>query len=178
MINAAGTIFLDRDGVLSIPSEINGKGYAPRRFADLRLYDDAIQATQLLYEAGWKLVVVTNQPDIGAGLVDFDEVERMHDFLMKQLPLASIYTCPHTQIEACECRKPLSGLMRKAIDDGIVRASEPMWMVGDRDSDVDAGRRMGCRTVFINRNWDNETGIQAEFKVGSLEEAAKAIINS
>jgi D-glycero-D-manno-heptose 1,7-bisphosphate phosphatase len=65
----ARAVFLDRDGVLTVPEFRDGRSFAPRRLEDFRLYDDAREATSLLKEAGFRLVVVTNQPDVGHGRI-------------------------------------------------------------------------------------------------------------
>ena len=80
-------VFLDRDGVLTVPEFRGGRSYAPRRLADFAVYPEARGALEQLRRAGFALVVVTNQPDIGAGRVAAETVARMHERLADALPL-------------------------------------------------------------------------------------------
>ena len=131
-------VFLDRDGVLVVPEDRDGKGYAVRRVSDLRTYPDVVAALGRLKKAGYDLVVVTNQPDIALGLLDSRELARMHARLQAELPIDRIRVCTHDLSAACDCRKPRPGLL--LANDGLGPVDyAASWMVGDRDSDVAAG---------------------------------------
>ena len=97
-------VFLDRDGVLVVPHFRDGQSFAPRQLEDFRLYDDAVEATHRLKAAGFLLVVVTNQPDVGNGLVERSVVEAMHKELLARLPLDDIEACYHSPVR--ELRLP------------------------------------------------------------------------
>ncbi len=170
-------VFLDRDGVLVVPEERDGKGYAVRRAADLRLYPDVVEALARLAAGGYALVVVTNQPDVATGLLPAEELAAMHERLLAELPLAGIRVCPHGQAEGCACRKPRPGLLL-AEGEGEPVDYAASWMVGDRDGDVAAGLAAGCRTVFVDRGWRDESGRGADVVAPSVAEAADAILTS
>ena len=176
MSRSGGVVFLDRDGVLSIPLERGGKGYAPRVFSDFKLYPDATEAVTRLVQNDWSVVVVTNQPDVGAGLITQSELDTMHDFLRNHVPVAEILVCPHIAADLCECRKPKAGLLLEA-SEGLSFGDRPRWMVGDRDSDVAAGDSFDCNTIFIDRKWSDEKGDKADFRVGSLTEAVDTVLS-
>ena len=168
--------FLDRDGVLVVPEDRDGKGYAVRRVSDLRTYPDVVAALGRLKKAGYDLVVVTNQPDIALGLLDSRELARMHARLQAELPIDRIRVCTHDHSAACDCRKPRPGLL--LANDGLGPVDyAASWMVGDRDSDVAAGHAAGCRTVFIDRGWRAESGLGADFVSDSLATATDAILS-
>jgi D-glycero-D-manno-heptose 1,7-bisphosphate phosphatase len=99
----------------------------------------------------------------------------MHARLRKRLPLDAIELCPHRQDAGCRCRKPRSGMLRSAANRlGIdLRKS---FMVGDRRSDIIAGRRAGCRTIWINRKYKEEAPRGADAEVRSLAEAVSVIM--
>ena len=99
-------VFLDRDGVLVIPEIRDGRSYAPRSIGAFKIYPSAAESLARLKAAGYLLVVVTNQPDIGNGLVSVDVVNEMHRLMAQALPIDRIEMCPHSQSEACGCRKP------------------------------------------------------------------------
>ena len=170
-------VFLDRDGVLTIPAEVEGKGYAPRSVSELKFYDDAVVSVARLKSAGFDVVIVTNQPDVSAGLVTLTALEDIHEVVFSSLKVDRIRSCTHLAVDACRCRKPLPGLL---IDEDL---EEPLtfsssWVVGDRDSDIEAGRAVGCETIFIDRGWTGETGVRADWTVTDLTRAVDAIVGS
>lgn len=161
-------VFLDRDGVLVIPEFRNGRSYAPRTLETYTLYDDAKPCLDRLKAAGFLLVVVTNQPDVGAGLVSPHDLEDMHRQLRAALPVDQIETCTHTADQGCECRKPKPGMLLRASERlGINRSRS--FMVGDRASDAAAGLAAGCRAAFLDHSYTAETGpTYADFRATSL----------
>jgi D-glycero-D-manno-heptose 1,7-bisphosphate phosphatase len=168
-------VFLDRDGVLAVPKFRDGRSFAVRALAEFRLYDDAEPSVNALVDAGWTVVVATNQPDIANGLVSAGTVEAMHDIVRSRMPVASVETCPHNREANCDCRKPKPGLLVRAAErHGIDLAAS--YMVGDRDSDIEAGAAAGCRTIFIDRGYDRPAAIQPERTVASLAEAVAHIL--
>ena len=104
-------IFLDRDGVLVIPEFRDGRSYAPRKLLDFRIYSGAAESAGRLKDAGYTLVVVTNQPDVGNGLVDRSVVEEMHQKLRASVPVDAVEVCYHTTADNCDCRKPKPGML-------------------------------------------------------------------
>jgi D-glycero-D-manno-heptose 1,7-bisphosphate phosphatase len=177
MVDGTGTpaVFLDRDGVLTIPQFRDGRSFAPRRLADFQLYEEAGRSLAALKETGFRLVVVTNQPDVGNGLVDRAVVEAMHRRLTELLPVDAIEVCYHRQSDYCECRKPKPGMLRRAAERlGLDCPSS--FMIGDRASDVEAGRRAGCRTIFIDLGYVDEHPAAPDFVVSSIGEAAQLIV--
>jgi transaldolase len=170
-------VFLDRDGVLVVPEMRNGRSYAPRSVAAFSIYPDAAESLARLKAAGYLLVVVTNQPDIGNRLVSANVVNEMHRLMAQALPIDRIEMCPHSQSDACGCRKPKPGMLINAARHcGIDLAASVM--VGDRFSDVEAGRTAGCRTVFLDLDDAGEVKpAAADFAVRSLAEAADVILN-
>jgi D-glycero-D-manno-heptose 1,7-bisphosphate phosphatase len=168
-------VFLDRDGVLV--HALGGKG-APRSartLAELELLPDVEEACSILKQAGFTLVVVTNQPEIARGTLNAETVTRQNDVLRAALPLDEIVVCPHDDEDGCECRKPKPGMLVDAAARlGLDLASS--FMVGDRWRDVEAGRRAGCRVVFVDRAHDEHRGAEPDAAVPSLADAARWIL--
>lgn len=143
-------VFLDRDGVLIEDVDLL---VGPER---VRVLDGVPAALDALAEAGFRLVVVTNQTVVARGLASERDVDDLHEEMRELLPqLDAVYVCPHhpnATLAAfradCECRKPRPGLLvRAARDLGLdLRAST---IVGDRISDVAAGAAAGCATVLV-----------------------------
>lgn len=168
-------VFLDRDGVLTVPTIRDGRSFAPRTLEEFALYPDAAGATARLKQAGFLLIVVTNQPDVGRGLISREVVEEMHRRMAATLPLDAIEVCCHAQDGECDCRKPKPGMLRRAADRLHIDLS-CSFMVGDRNRDVEAGRAAGCTTVFIDLDYAETKPIQPDFTVSSLAEAVDIIL--
>lgn len=171
----APAVFLDRDGVINRSAVRDGKAYAPHTLAEFRLLPGVAQAVRDLKAAGFLIVVATNQPDIGNSKVDAAVVDAMHAILHRKLPLDAIAMCAHRQDENCPCRKPKAGLLtdmaaRLGID------LPKSYMVGDRWSDVVAGRTAGCYTVFVNRGYAESLPMAPDAVASSLPAAVRLIL--
>jgi D-glycero-D-manno-heptose 1,7-bisphosphate phosphatase len=169
-------VFLDRDGVLVRAQVRDGKSYAVRRLEDFRLLPGAAESVRALRDHGFLVVVVTNQPDIGNGLVAAEVVAAMHDVLRRKLPLDSIELCPHRQADNCACRKPKAGMLTAAAERFSIDFSAS-FMVGDRCSDIVAGRSVGCYTLFVDRGYDRCTDVRPDAVVRSLRQAVQHILS-
>lgn len=169
-------IFLDRDGVLVIPEFRDGRSFAPRKLADFRIYPGAAESARQLKDAGYRLVVVTNQPDVGNGLVDRSVVEKMHQKLCASIPVDAIEVCYHTNADNCDCRKPKPGMLLRAAERLGLDCRRSV-MVGDRWSDVEAAKAVGCRSVFIDLNYRDRRPEQPDFVVSSFNQAADLILS-
>jgi D-glycero-D-manno-heptose 1,7-bisphosphate phosphatase len=169
-------VFLDRDGVIVIPEFRDGRSFAPRSLADYRFYPQASPALSRLKRAGYLLIVVTNQPEVGRGLIAEDVLEEMHRRLKASFPVEAIKVCRHTGSDDCDCRKPKPGMLLEAASElGILLPDS--YMVGDRASDVEAGRAAGCRTVFIDLGYTGELKPDRPcFTVSSIDQAADVIL--
>src|SRR4051812_28977346 len=109
-----GAVFLDRDGVVNRNIMRDGKPCAPRTLAQFRLLPGVKAATRALKDAGYPIVIVTNQPDIGNHFIAPEVVEAMHERLRAALAPAAIEICPHSQGAGCDCRKPKPGMLIRA----------------------------------------------------------------
>jgi D-glycero-D-manno-heptose 1,7-bisphosphate phosphatase len=170
-------VFLDRDGVLVIPDFRDGRSFAPKSLQEFAVYPDAVSSVDQLKKAGFKVVVVSNQPDVGAGLVGLEVIEEMNDRLRRMMPLDAIKVCYHTNEQHCTCRKPSPGMLLEAAAELAVDLSASI-MVGDRASDVEAGARAGCRTAFIDLGYTAEQLPASPDKIAaSLAEATQWILS-
>jgi D-glycero-D-manno-heptose 1,7-bisphosphate phosphatase len=172
---ARRAVFLDRDGVLNAAVVRDGRPYPPTSVDEVEVLPGAEQACHRLREAGFDLVVVTNQPDIARGTQTLEAVQRINNALLAALPLDEVVVCPHDDDDGCDCRKPKPGMLLDAAQRRGIDLSTS-FMVGDRWRDVEAGIRAGCRTVFIDRDYD-ERSVQADVSVADLAEAAVWILD-
>jgi len=172
---AVAAVFLDRDGVINVNEVRGGKPYAPTRLEDFQFLPGVEEATRRLKDAGFLLVVVTNQPDVANGITRQDTLDAMHALLRKKLPVDDIRICYHTDADGCDCRKPKPGmLLAAAADHGIDLARS--YMVGDRWRDVAAGKTAGCATILVEYDYDEPEPDSPDAVVASLSEAADWIL--
>ena len=168
-------VFLDRDGVINRALVRNGKPYPPADLAALEILPGVAHALRLLHEAGWLLIVVTNQPDVARGTTPIADVEAINHHLQYCLPIDEFRTCYHDSSDGCNCRKPLPGaLLAAAVAHKIDLASS--YMVGDRWRDTEAGERAGCKTIFIDYGYSELRPKNFSFRVQSLAEATNIIL--
>lgn len=170
-------VFFDRDGVLNDALIREGKPYPPSSLQELHIEEDAPAELNRLASQGFILICVTNQPDVARGTQTREVVESINEAIRKVLPLNDIRVCYHDQADHCRCRKPEPGLLLDASQEfGIDLSSS--FMVGDRWKDVEAGKRAGCRPIWINRGYDEQQPDpdDAVF-VSSLKQAVDHIVN-
>lgn len=170
-------VFLDRDGVINKSFVIDGKPYAPRTFEDFKVYEHAKLSLALLKKRGFKTIVISNQPDIGNGLMRRNELVKMHNYLMRTLDLDKVKVCCHGQDDGCVCRKPRPGMLLD-VQNELDLCMEQSWLVGDRDSDLGAGIAAGVRTIFVDRGYKEPVKNNPDFIVSSLIEAVEVITES
>lgn len=141
-------VFLDRDGVLNANIERNGRSVAPTSLADFRILPGVKPAVHRLKRAGFLVVVVTNQPDVTTGRTARETVEAMHAALLKEVDIDDIMACYHAEADGCACRKPKPGMIVAAAAQHTVELARS-YLVGDRWSDIEAGRASGCFTILV-----------------------------
>jgi len=165
-------VFLDRDGVLNRVVLQQGRPHPPAGLAETELLPGVPEALQRLKQAGFKLIVVTNQPDVARGTQTREEVEAIHAFLLRRLPLDAIRSCFHDDAQGCGCRKPLPGLLLQESEQVDYSRS---FMIGDRWRDIEAGRSAGCRTIFIDYGYREKQPDAFDHKATCLADAAEWI---
>jgi D-glycero-D-manno-heptose 1,7-bisphosphate phosphatase len=146
------TAFLDRDGV------INEKPQAGRYITtarELRLLPGAAEAIRLLNEAQVRVIVVTNQRGVALGVMSMEQLQGVHHHMVEELQRAgahvdAIYACPHAE-DSCDCRKPGIGLFLRAKSEFTDIMFDEVYVIGDSDRDMEAGRRLGARLIRIGQ---------------------------
>jgi D-glycero-D-manno-heptose 1,7-bisphosphate phosphatase len=173
--NLKRAVFLDRDGVINRAIVRDGRPYPPANLATLEVLPGVPNAMHSLKDAGWLLIVVTNQPDVARGTVAFEDVEAINNHLMQCLPIDEFRTCYHDSNYGCNCRKPLPGALLAAADAHAIDLASS-FMVGDRWRDTEAGERAGCKTIFLDYGYNEKQPEKFNYRVRSLAEAVKIIL--
>lgn len=170
-------VLIDRDGVVNRTVDrgdqftIRGtpvRWTAPFRREEIEIYSGVREALALIAEKGYLRIMVTNQPDVANGFIVQDEFDLMMD-VFRDLPFTDIFICMHRADAGCPCRKPKPGMLLDAHAKHGFRIQNS-FMIGDQESDIDAGKTAGVRTIRIVDDTVIETG--AEFRARSLYEAA------
>lgn len=169
-------VFLDRDGVINANVERDGKPVAPTSAKDFRILPGVEDAVAALKDAGFLIVVVTNQPDIGTGRTPLSELEAMHAEIKRRMPINAIKACFHVDADNCPCRKPKPGMITEAAAELNISLADS-HVVGDRWRDVEAGRAAGCRTFFVDYGYPQDGPLHPDRTVHSLPEAARMILD-
>jgi D-glycero-D-manno-heptose 1,7-bisphosphate phosphatase len=178
MSNGHRAVFFDRDGVLNRAIVRKGKPYPPSALNELQVEEDAPAQLNRLIELGFILICVTNQPDVARGSQRQEVVESINNALKSVLPLKEIRVCYHDEADHCRCRKPEPGLLLDSARANDIDLSNS-FMVGDRWKDIEAGKRAGCRSIWIDRGYAEKQPDKADaFRVGSLREAVDYIVTS
>lgn len=154
------TVFLDRDGVINYNRIDHVKCIDEFVFVS-----DAIHSMRLLTEAGFAIVIITNQSCINKGLTDWGKVDEIHDYLYRTARkegaiVSKIFVCPHKAEEECSCRKPKNRLIEDAISSLSIHR-EKSYLIGDHSTDITAGERSGLRTIFIKSGRGCLEGLQS-----------------
>ncbi len=178
------TVFLDRDGVLN---EKMPEGEYVRSVRDLRVLPGVAEAVARLNRAGFRTIVVSNQRGIALGLYTAADVDAIHAELQGILAaqgghIDAFFYCPHDEDE-CNCRKPLGGLFDQAVARFPDIDTASSVMIGDSLSDVEFGRRLGMRTVFLEGDTERrkpggeQASESADLRFQSLPEAVDALLD-
>jgi D-glycero-D-manno-heptose 1,7-bisphosphate phosphatase len=176
-IRSRRAVFLDRDGVINRAIVRNGKPYPPNSLAELEILPGVPEALAQLKAVGFRLIVVTNQPDVARGKTTRAEVEAMHAVLQAQLPIDELRTCYHDTADDCDCRKPKPGLLIAAARDSQLDLAAS-YMIGDRWRDIEAGQRAGCTSLFIDYQYAEPQPSEPCLRIASLTEAVEWILTT
>ena len=171
---AARAVFLDRDGVVNRAIVRQGKPHAPASLAEVAWLPGVGDAITALRSLGFRVIVVTNQPDVGKGVQPQEAVEAIHAELRRRFPVHDIRTCYHVEADGCGCRKPKPGLLLEAARQWEIDLRRSV-MIGDRWRDIEAGRAAGCKTILIAAAYDEHSAQQPDAVVQSLAEASMLI---
>jgi len=168
------TVFLDADGVLNEVIMKDGKPAAPVNISELVIPPEVKPALLKLKNAGYLLICVTNKPDIERGLMTQEMVDAITNKLMQTLPLDDMFICYH---ENSDCYKPQPGMLLSAAQKYDIDLSQS-YMIGDRWRDIGAGQNAKCKTIWIDRGYqEKKPDPAADYTVYSLGEGVDWILD-
>ena len=148
------TLFLDRDGVIN--TKLDGR-YV-RNFEEFEFMPGVEFAIANLSKIFKRILIVTNQQGIAKGIMSTEDLNLLHQNMLQQLKITGgsiekIYYCPHLAAENCVCRKPNPGMIEQAIIDFPDLEHENSYLLGDSETDIVAGDKMGLITVKVDNEY-------------------------
>ena len=171
----APAVFLDRDGTLMRDVDYCGD---PK---DVHVFPGASEALRKLKQAGYKLIIITNQSAIGRGFFNeaaYREVEREVARQLGEGLIDATYFCPHSPQDGCECRKPQPGMIWRAVRDHNLDVNRS-FLIGDKQSDLECGRKAGVKMILVRTGyWQQADSQLAEHLAKDLAHAADIILTT
>ena len=151
------TLFLDRDGVINV--KLQGK-YV-QSFSEFEFISGSLSAISKLSQLFFRVIIITNQQGIGKGIMTQFDLNTLHFKMQQKIEyyggrIDKIYYCPHLESDNCLCRKPKPGMIKNAIIDFPEIKIDHSYLVGDSDSDIEAGRVMQLKTIKVDNNYTLE----------------------
>ena len=163
--------FIDRDGVV-----LEDVGYL-HEVEKAKFLPNAIQGIKKIADAGYTIIIVTNQSGIGRGKYPESDMHTVNDWMVGELKkngvaVAGVYFCPHAPEDACECRKPKTELLTRAARDHNLTL-EKCWVIGDKASDIECGRYVNAKAILIDSGqYPYESKVLPHHKAKDLLESA------
>lgn len=168
-------VFLDRDGVLVHARPVGTAAHGPLSLDEFHVLPGIEKPLARLRQAGYLLVLVTNQPGIARGELTWEVLQEMHRQLQAEVSLDAVYVCPHSDADACACRKPKAGMLLDAARDFSIDLAQSVF-IGDTERDLRAGESARVRTILLD--YDYNRGLTDATRVAGLTEAADLILGA
>jgi len=166
-------IFFDRDGVINHVRIFEGKPFPPKNVNELKFYKGVINFSKYLKTKKFKIFIITNQPDVSRKKIFKKDVEKIHKKIMSKLFIDEIKTCFHDDTDNCNCRKPKIGMIT-SLKKKYKLNLKKSFVIGDRWRDIDCGFKAGCKTIFIDRKYNERIPKNYDYKFKSMQFLAKS----
>lgn len=162
-------LFLDRDGIINevvMRGDVVG---SPRTLRELRIRDDFSRLYQRLVSCSFRMMVVSNQPDVRRNLMSQENLDLITSAILEKFPKLEFTYCVHDDREQCSCRKPKPGMLTKGLKKYELRPERAV-MIGDSHKDVEAGRGAEVKTVLLRTPYNRAQISTPDFTINDLSE--------
>lgn len=170
-------VFLDRDGTIIFDPEDERVDKVEK----IKLFPDSLEALRTLSTLDYSIFIITNQAGISEGRIDEEGFWKIHNVVLEKLSPSGVevvktYVCPHGPSDGCDCRKPKPKMLLQAAEEfGIDLANS--WMIGDRESDIMAGKNAGTKTILVKTANVPVESPEATYTAPNLLDAVQHIAN-
>jgi len=178
------TVFLDRDGVINK----NLDNDYVKRWDEFEFLPKSREAIKALTDAGWDIVVISNQAGVGKGLMTSRDVREINANMIAEIErcggkIKAVYFCPHKPDDGCDCRKPKPGMLLRAAREYGIELTKS-YLIGDKITDIQTGAQVGCTTILV-RTGKGEEDLQSrdqwpvspDYIAADLFEAVQFLLN-
>jgi len=172
ILDRDGTIILEKQKYITKPEQIS---FLP----------GSIDGMKKIYNAGFNIIIITNQSVVGRGIISKNQLEKIHEsiiqkLLEKKIKLKGIFYCPHNPNVGCICRKPNIGLVTQATKD-LNFNTKSSFLVGDQKTDIELAKKINSTSILVltgqGKKFEKELKNQANYIANNLSDAADLIIN-
>ena len=168
-------VFLDRDGVVNKAIVKDRKPYPPADLSELEILPQVADGISMLKNMGYKIIVITNQPDVARGTMSKVRVDEINESLKGTLNIDEVICCFHDEKDNCQCRKPKPGMIFEAASKWDIDISKS-FMIGDRWRDIEAGKNADVTSILIDYDYD-EKKVEPDFLCADFKSAVEYILN-
>lgn len=167
-------IFIERDGILNEVRQGTKNQIAPLTLEEFKVIEGAAVGLRKLKDAGFVLIMTSNQPGLSRGYQSRRELDRMHDILKRGFPLDDIMICPHDEADHCPCRKPRPGLLIEAAFKWHLNLDHS-FVISDKWQDAEAARTAGCTSLLLQSPWVGK--VHHDFVLADFDSIADKILS-
>jgi D-glycero-D-manno-heptose 1,7-bisphosphate phosphatase len=165
-------VFFDRDGTLM------HEAHYPKHPDQVRVYPGVTEALRRLRDAGFAIFVISNQSGIGRGFMTLEQCQAVQAEFLRQIGpglIDATYFCPHAPTDPCDCRKPNPAMVLRAAREHAIDLPGS-YFVGDREADIECGRRAGTRSILVRTGYGIEQTCAADYTCPDAIAAADLIL--
>ena len=166
-------VFFDRDGVVNRVLLKDGQPFSPRKPEEFTFTERILEAVTLLKRNGYKVILISNQPELARGLITQDALDEMMRRVKQEIGFDDIFLCLHDDHHHCACRKPRPGMILDAAEKWKIDLGSS-YVIGDTWRDMEAGRAAGCKTILVDAVYNRDA--RSDVRVESLFEAVGIIL--
>jgi D-glycero-D-manno-heptose 1,7-bisphosphate phosphatase len=167
-------VFIERDGILNEVKPGPKNPIIPLAMEEFKLCKESEPALRKLKEAGFVLIVTTNQPGLSQGYLNRRELDRMHDMVRRSFPIDDLMVCPHDEEDHCPCHKPRPGLFIEAAFKWHLNLDHS-FVISDKWQDAEAARTAGCTSLLLKSPWVGN--VHHDFVMKDIDSIAAKILS-
>lgn len=167
-------IFFDRDGVINRPIIKRGRPYSPNSLKKFILLPNVKKTIEKLNKK-FLIIIISNQPEVARGNLTLSTLKKINTKIKNKLKIHDIYYCTHDDLDKCKCRKPKIGMLIKAKKKWKINFRKS-FLVGDRWNDMLAGKRAKCKTIYLDRNYNEIKPKFFDYKIKNISKLLDIVL--